>query len=213
MDREGQRRASEHLARARRAHTRRGALGNAFPRTGRRHRCRRAQRGDLRSAPRRFRDCGARRMRRQLLGTHRGSAACSDEDLAASALTAVAQCGASCQAMATGTSRSTSRTGLSITVMRHGAEEAAKWGYALDSRALPENRAVADYNLACFYARNGHAEDALPLLGAALRARPDLRAYASRTLTSSRSATTRGCRASSAPERPCASRAPTLDSA
>lgn len=59
-----------------------------------------------------------------------------------------------------------------------GAEAAAKWSYAIDSELLPENRPVADYNFACFYARNGNPEDALPLLSAALRARPDLRAYA-----------------------------------
>jgi hypothetical protein len=59
-----------------------------------------------------------------------------------------------------------------------GAEEAAKWSYALDSELLPENRPVADYNFACFYARTRDVEKALPLLGAALRARPDLRAYA-----------------------------------
>ena len=59
-----------------------------------------------------------------------------------------------------------------------GAEEAAKWGYALDSELFPENQPVADYNFACFYARNGRAEEALHLLGAALRSRPDLRAIA-----------------------------------
>jgi hypothetical protein len=59
-----------------------------------------------------------------------------------------------------------------------GAEGAAKWSYAIDSELLPENRPVADYNFACFYARTGNAEDALPLLSAALRARPDLWAYA-----------------------------------
>jgi hypothetical protein len=59
-----------------------------------------------------------------------------------------------------------------------GAEAAAKWGYALDSELFPENQPVADYNFACFYARNGNAEAALPLLSASLRARPDLRAFA-----------------------------------
>ena len=48
----------------------------------------------------------------------------------------------------------------------------------LDSELFPENQPVADYNFACFYARNGDAEQALPLLRAALRARPDLRAFA-----------------------------------
>jgi Protein of unknown function (DUF1706) len=59
-----------------------------------------------------------------------------------------------------------------------GAEDAAKWGYALDTELFPENQPVADYNFACFYARNGHADEALPLLQAALRVRPDLRAFA-----------------------------------
>jgi Protein of unknown function (DUF1706) len=59
-----------------------------------------------------------------------------------------------------------------------GAEEAAKWSYAIDSELLPENRTVADYNFACFYARTRDVETALPFLGAALRARPDLRAFA-----------------------------------
>jgi hypothetical protein len=59
-----------------------------------------------------------------------------------------------------------------------GAEEAAKWSYALDTDLFPENQPVADYNFACFYGRNGNADDALPLLRAALRGRPGLRAYA-----------------------------------
>jgi Protein of unknown function (DUF1706) len=59
-----------------------------------------------------------------------------------------------------------------------GAEDAAQWGYALDGELFAENQPVADYNFACFYARNGHAEEALPLLRAALRSRPDLRTFA-----------------------------------
>jgi hypothetical protein len=59
-----------------------------------------------------------------------------------------------------------------------GAEGAARWGYDLDRKLFPENQPVADYNFACFYARNGRADAALPLLQAALRARPDLRAIA-----------------------------------
>jgi hypothetical protein len=58
------------------------------------------------------------------------------------------------------------------------AEESARWGHALDVELFPENQPVADYNLACFYARNANADQALPLLQAALRARPDLRAFA-----------------------------------
>jgi hypothetical protein len=58
------------------------------------------------------------------------------------------------------------------------SEEAARWGYALDVELFPDNQPIADYNLACFYARNGNADQALPLLQASLRARPDLRAFA-----------------------------------
>ncbi len=59
-----------------------------------------------------------------------------------------------------------------------GAEEAAKWSYAIDKDLSPDNQPVADYNLGCFYARNGRADEALPLLQAALRARPDFRTFA-----------------------------------
>jgi Protein of unknown function (DUF1706) len=59
-----------------------------------------------------------------------------------------------------------------------GAEDAARWTYALDTELFPDNQAVADYNFACFYARNAHADQALPLLAAALQSRPDLRAFA-----------------------------------
>jgi hypothetical protein len=37
---------------------------------------------------------------------------------------------------------------------------------------------VADYNFGCVYARNGRADEALPLLRAALRSRPKLRSFA-----------------------------------
>ncbi|HEY4870080.1 MAG TPA: DinB family protein [Candidatus Dormibacteraeota bacterium] len=59
-----------------------------------------------------------------------------------------------------------------------GAEDAATWGYAVETELFPENQAVADYNFACFYARKGNAEQSLPLLRAALRTRSDLRAWA-----------------------------------
>jgi hypothetical protein len=58
------------------------------------------------------------------------------------------------------------------------AEGAATWAYALDTELFPEEKPVADYNFACFYARRGHADEALPLLQASLRARPDLRRFA-----------------------------------
>jgi len=71
---------------------------------------------------------------------------------------------------------------LSYWAVEHGdpvtAEEAAKWSYAIDSELFPDNQPVADYNFACFYARNGDADKALPLLSTALRARPDLRPFA-----------------------------------
>jgi tetratricopeptide (TPR) repeat protein len=59
-----------------------------------------------------------------------------------------------------------------------GAESAAKWAYTLDTELFPEEKPVADYNFACFYARTGHADEALPLLQASLRSRPDLRRFA-----------------------------------
>jgi hypothetical protein len=61
------------------------------------------------------------------------------------------------------------------------AEDAAVWAHILEIGLFPdpEDRAVADFNLACFYARNGHVAEALPLIGSALRAQPDLRAWAS----------------------------------
>jgi hypothetical protein len=71
---------------------------------------------------------------------------------------------------------------LSYWAVEHGdpvaAEEAAKWSYTIDSELFPDNQPVADYNFACFYARNGDADKALPLLRTALRARPDLRTIA-----------------------------------
>lgn len=61
-----------------------------------------------------------------------------------------------------------------------GAEATALWAYTLETELFPdpEDRAVADFNLACFYARNARVEEALPLLGSALHSQPDLRAWA-----------------------------------
>jgi hypothetical protein len=61
-----------------------------------------------------------------------------------------------------------------------GAEETALWAFTLETELFPEpaDKAVADYNLACFYARNARVEEALPLLGLALRSQPDLREWA-----------------------------------
>jgi len=46
------------------------------------------------------------------------------------------------------------------------AEAVAKWGYDVECSLIPEGpkRADASYNLACFYARAGRVEEALPLL-------------------------------------------------
>jgi hypothetical protein len=61
-----------------------------------------------------------------------------------------------------------------------GAETTALWAYTLETDLFPEpgDRTVAEYNLACFYARNGRVDEALPLLGGALRSQPDLREWA-----------------------------------
>jgi DinB family protein len=61
-----------------------------------------------------------------------------------------------------------------------GAEATALWAYTLETDLFPDpaDKAVADYNLACFYARNARADEALPLLGGALRSQPDLRDWA-----------------------------------
>lgn len=63
---------------------------------------------------------------------------------------------------------------------RAGAEATAMWAHKLETDLFPEpaDRAVADYNLACFYARNARVEEALPLLGSALRSQPELRDWA-----------------------------------
>ncbi len=61
-----------------------------------------------------------------------------------------------------------------------GAEETALWAFTLETDLFPEpaDKAVADYNLACFFARHSRVEEALPLLGRALRSQPDLREWA-----------------------------------
>ncbi len=61
-----------------------------------------------------------------------------------------------------------------------GAEATALWAFTLETELFPEgaDKAVADYNLACFYARNARVEEALPLLGGALRSQPELREWA-----------------------------------
>ena len=61
-----------------------------------------------------------------------------------------------------------------------GAETTAVWAYTLETALFPEpaDRAVADFNFACFYARNARVEEALPLLGSALHSQPELRDWA-----------------------------------
>ena len=80
-------------------------------------------------------------------------------------------------------SRSTSRTGQS----EHGDRGGRGGGgevepIALETRAVPRQlRPVADYNFACFYARNGKADEALPLLRTALPKPPTCARSRSRT--------------------------------
>ena len=56
------------------------------------------------------------------------------------------------------------------------AEAAARWGYEFECGLLPEGhkRAEASYNLACFYARAGRVDEALPLLRDSFRFQPSL---------------------------------------
>jgi DinB family protein len=56
------------------------------------------------------------------------------------------------------------------------AEAAARWGYEMECSFLPEGpkRAEASYNLACFFARAGRVDEALPLLRYGLRFQPSL---------------------------------------
>jgi hypothetical protein len=61
-----------------------------------------------------------------------------------------------------------------------GAEATALWAYTLETDLFPDpaDRAVADFNFACFYARNARVEEALPLLASSLKSQPDLRDWA-----------------------------------
>jgi len=56
------------------------------------------------------------------------------------------------------------------------AEAAAMWEYEFECSLLPEGekRADANYNLACFYARVGRVDEAVPLLRESLQSQPTL---------------------------------------
>lgn len=60
------------------------------------------------------------------------------------------------------------------------AEAVALWGYGLECGLLPEGekRADASYNLACFYARTGRVDEALPLLRASIPFDAELASWA-----------------------------------
>jgi hypothetical protein len=56
------------------------------------------------------------------------------------------------------------------------AEDVAMWEYQFECSLLPEGakRSDASYNLACFYARVGRVDEAVPLLRESLRFQPSL---------------------------------------
>jgi len=60
------------------------------------------------------------------------------------------------------------------------AEAVARWVSDLEGRffTTPEQLADSRYNLACFYARTGRADEALPLLRQSFEAKPELVAWA-----------------------------------
>ena len=60
------------------------------------------------------------------------------------------------------------------------AEAVQVWHYRLERDVFsePAQRAYGAYNLACFYARVGRADEALPLLRESLEAKPELVAHA-----------------------------------
>lgn len=60
------------------------------------------------------------------------------------------------------------------------AETAARWAYAFECSMLPEGPKQADaaYNLACFFARAGRVDEALPLLRKSTRDNAELAAWA-----------------------------------
>ena len=60
------------------------------------------------------------------------------------------------------------------------AEKAAKWGYDLATSMFPDSRTrgVASYNLACFYAKRGRGDEAMPYLRKGIELRPEAREWA-----------------------------------
>jgi tetratricopeptide (TPR) repeat protein len=62
------------------------------------------------------------------------------------------------------------------------AEEAAKWAYRLASETFTEDGQLgtADYNLGCFYAARGRAEEAMPYLRRGIELNSSLRDWAKR---------------------------------
>jgi tetratricopeptide (TPR) repeat protein len=60
------------------------------------------------------------------------------------------------------------------------AEAAAIWAHDLASATLPDERqrGTADYNLGCFYAVRGRADDAIPYLRSGIELNPSLREWA-----------------------------------
>jgi tetratricopeptide (TPR) repeat protein len=60
------------------------------------------------------------------------------------------------------------------------SESAAVWAHDLASNTMPDERqrGTADYNLGCFYAVRGRAEDAVPYLRRGIELNPSLRDWA-----------------------------------
>ena len=60
------------------------------------------------------------------------------------------------------------------------AEEAAVWAHDLATASFPDDRqrGTADYNLGCFYAVRGRAEQAIPFLRSGIEMNPNLREWA-----------------------------------
>jgi tetratricopeptide (TPR) repeat protein len=60
------------------------------------------------------------------------------------------------------------------------AEEVAKWAHGLATQSFTEDRSrgIADYNLGCFYALRGRADEAIPYLRSAVELNPSLKDWA-----------------------------------